>query len=159
MKKKFNFENKNLDLHIEKISVEKATKIDFNSDSFIQKAQTIFNELSIKVIDDENIIFDSEKNNYNDLNFNLCLKIIQNIESELCLNEKEALQYQNLCIDFLNDKHDKMPYELILAKDILNKNLTFNFSDYSKMEMKTYEKIQLGLIILRETSDNKINQE
>jgi hypothetical protein len=99
-------------------------------------------------------VFDAEKHDFKNLHFSVCNQVVKTIKSSLSLSETEAKSFANSCLDFIQNKNSKIPYELMLAYQINNKTLSYNLTEFSNLEMKSYEKIQIALKILNETSEN-----
>ena len=71
------------------------------------------------------------------------------------MNKEEIEIFSKECEEYLKSQTTelKMPYELLLARNILNGTISLNLSDFENMEIKKYEKIQLALSILQKQVD------
>jgi hypothetical protein len=139
---------------LDNLTVEKVSKIDCNSFDHFSEIELFFKILNIKIFYDDQIVFDAEKHDFKNLHFSVCNQVVKTIKSSLSLSETEAKSFANSCLDFIQNKNSKIPYELMLAYQINNKTLSYNLTEFSNLEMKSYEKIQIALKILNETSEN-----
>ena len=149
------------DLIYESISVKHAVEIDFKSygkngfSSFFEM-RNIIDFLKIQLFKNQELFYDSENPN-KILEFNLVKKIYDEIKNAFYLSEEELENFENDCVEFLKDESydKKMPYELLLAKNIFNGLLTINLSDFENMDIKKYEKIQIALSILKKQVESQ----
>ena len=72
------------------------------------------------------------------------------------MNKEEIEIFSKECGEYLKSQTTelKMPYELLLARNILNGTISLSLSDFENMEIKKYEKIQLALSILQKQVDD-----
>jgi hypothetical protein len=150
-------------LNYESINVEKAAQIDYKS--FTEKGYSSFFEMrnmldcvEFELLKDDKVFYSSNNPNQN-LEFNLVKKIYDAIHDSFSMNKEEIESFLAECKLFLENKNSdmKMPYELLLARNIYNGLLKMSLSDFENMEIKKYEKIQLALnLIEKKVEDTEI---
>ena len=143
-------------LFYEKISVKKAVDIDYNSYKdgvFLTNLywDNIFKTIHFVVYSKNEIIYDSLSNSTNNISFKLSNKIIEIIVEDLHLSESDTQIFKEKCILFKDGQATQMPYELLVAKNITSNNTSFSFNDIENMEIKSYEKIQIAISVLKES--------
>lgn len=134
----------------EVITVKLASKIDFNSydDDFssFKELRNIIKSVKFSIYKDEDCVFDSDSGKT--LDFKMSKEVYKAIKEELCLSEAEAIVFNNKCVHFLNTQSGPMPYELLLAQNLINKVFVFNSTDFESISMRQYEKIQIATTAL-----------
>lgn len=155
--------NKNYTLVFDDINVAQSTKIDENSyleNHYISLKEyaNILSTIKFTILDNNNILFDSSKNDPNKIDFKLGMAICNVINKYLNLSKSEANKFMKSCKNFLNTDSAKtqMPHELLIASQLINKQLVLNLSDLENMPMIKYEKIQIAIkeINLHDSTQN-----
>lgn len=133
-------------LKIDSKSYKQNTYLTFN------EIKTIFKYSDIKLFEDDVLIFDSKKDDFNNLDFNLVQKIYDEIKNEISLSQQETKQFLELCENYLNANTSEvnLPEELFIAKHIFSKNLSLTYTEMMNMETKKYEKILLALNLIKQ---------
>lgn len=154
-KLKITINDKIFDLIYEPINVEKAAELDYksyNKDGFSSffEMRNMVDCVQFKIFENDTIFYDSECPDKN-LEFNLVKTIYDAIRDSFCMNKEEIEIFSKECEEYLKSQTTelKMPYELLLARNILNGTINLSLSDFENMEIKKYEKIQLALSILQ----------
>ena len=111
---------------LDNLTVEKVSKIDCNLFDHFSEIELFFKILNIKIFYNDQIVFDAEKHDFKNLHFSVCNQVVKTIKSSLSLSETEAKSFANYCLDFIQNKNSKIPYELILAYQINNKTFHLN---------------------------------
>lgn len=144
----------------EEITVKKAAILDFESreiyyNSF-SECTAFFKNISLQILQDDVIIFDSRKHDSNNLDFNLMYQVYHLIKPYLCLSENEITEFKKVLEDYFSgEEKNRLPYEYIIAQNILNKSVVMSLNEFENMEIKKYEKIQLCIKkILENNSSN-----
>ncbi len=139
----------------EPISVAKAAELDHSS--FNEGGYSSFSEMrsmidcvNFKLMKNDEVVYSSESKN-DPISFNVVKNIYDALKNEFCMSEIEIDNFNRECEVFLNSENGdhKLPYELLLAKNIFNGEVQLSLSDFENMEIKKYEKIQLALGLLR----------
>jgi len=153
----FEYCSKEYECQYEKITLQHSLDIDFksyknNEFNSINEMDKIFSELSFKILYQNNIIFDSEKNNYSTLNFNIVKKIYTEIKKELNLSPEEVIKFLTSCNNFFDseNKTGALPKELLIAKKIYRKEIQLSYTEMMNMNTKEYEKIFLAVNMIQE---------
>lgn len=162
MKKPIQIKSDLYELRFPDITVEKAAEIDYGSYSRGQynsftEMQKLLCSIDFELYQNEVKIFDSRESDIEREDFQLCVQIYQAIKSELFLDKMEFANFSKECVDFLNnsDSKAKMPYELLLAHNVVNNNATMALSDIEKMNIKKYEKLITAISILQKHQEGK----
>jgi len=137
-------------LYFENITVNKASAIDYEARlvefNSLSECKAVFNNLRIVLKQNNQTIFDTEQNSYENLDFDIALKIYKNIKKELCLSDDEIQEFSDTLLRYFADKqHEKMPLELIIAQNIINKTTALSLAELENMNIKKYEKIQIAI--------------
>jgi|688.fasta_scaffold04187_7 hypothetical protein len=140
-------------VNYDEVTLEKASLIDYNSykeNSFssLKEVQNLFDILKITITQNEvPIKFD----NVNTLDFVLCMIIYNAIKTELFLSKQEFADFTKECVDFLSDATAKlkMPYELLLAIKLINKEIVLSINELNNLNVKNYEKIEIAKSIIK----------
>jgi hypothetical protein len=153
MNVKFKHNNKDYVIDFKTINVLEACKIDYNSyienkTSEILEWKHLLNNVYFKLYFNGEIVFDSEFNNPNKIEFTLLRKILNIIQEELEISNSELTYFVNDCTMFLKKETTKMPPELIIAQNIKNNRIQLSLTDIQNMSVKNYEKINLALELL-----------
>lgn len=156
MNKPFKVKSDICELRFPDITVEEASKIDYESyksnehNSFLEM-KALFSSIDFEIYYKNTKIYDSKDSDIEEQDFDFCVQVYNTIKSELYLNKEEFAKFSKECVDFLNnsDSKSKMPYELLLAHNILNNNATLTVSEIEKMNIKKYEKIITAISILQ----------
>jgi hypothetical protein len=125
--------------------------------SSIKELSNILKFLDFRIIKSGEIIFDSNESEYKNLNFRFASKIASIIKEDLNLSKNEKEEFEKTCLEFIEDNLKKMPYEMILAENIINNSLNFGIKDFEEMNIKTYEKIQIATNLLKKQVENTQN--
>jgi hypothetical protein len=139
----------------EQVSVAKAAEIDYQSysedgySSFLEM-KSMLSCINFKIIKNGELYYDSQ-NLTESLDFNLAKVIYDTLRKSAFLSEEDSTQFKDECELYLKDEstNRRMPYELLLAKNILNQDIKISLDDFENMDIKKYEKIQLALAVLR----------
>jgi hypothetical protein len=143
------------DLIYEPISVAKAAELDYhsfneNGYSSFSEMRSMLDSVNFKLIKNNEVVYNSETDALA-LPFNLARSAYNALKNEFCMSREEIENFNKECEIFLNSEevNQRMPYELLLAKNIFNGEMQLSLSDLETMEIKKYEKIQLALGLLR----------
>jgi hypothetical protein len=147
--------NHKYELIYEQVSVAKAAEIDYESysedgySSFLEM-KSMLSCINFKIIKDGELYYDSQ-NLTESLDFNLAKVIYDALRKSAFLSEEDSTQFKDECELYLKDEstNRRMPYELLLAKNIFNQDIKISLDDFENMDIKKYEKIQLALAVLR----------
>ncbi len=160
LSKFIDFNEKRYEIKYEIISVEKAAKLDYysynqeNYSSFFEM-RSMIDCIPFTIWHNNELIYDSLQNNKS-LDFLFVKTIYDELKKQFSLNEEEALNFINDCNNFFSENgKNKMPYELLLAKNIFEGSVKLNLSDFENMEIKKYEKIQIALSILKKQVESQ----
>lgn len=156
MNKPFKINENICELKFQDITVEQASKIDYESyktghyNSF-SEMKALFSLIDLEIYYKNEKIFDSKKNDIESQDFSLCVQIYNTIRPELFLGKEEFAQFSRDCVAFLSDQSSglRMPHELLLAHNILNNGATLSISEIERMNIKKYEKIITAISILQ----------
>ncbi len=143
----------NLFLRFSDITIADANQVDFDCEGeYFSEYRSILKNLKYKIIQNGNTIFDSDVDYYGLLDYNLAVEICDILRGYLHMTSLEIYNYENLCRKYLNDPQgSKMPIEMLIAQNILNKSAVMSTSELLNTEVKRYEKIQIALRILKWT--------
>lgn len=143
----------NLFLRFSDITIADANQVDFDCEGeHFSENRSILKNLKYKIIQNGNTIFDSDVDYYGLLDYNLAVEICDILRGYLHMTSLEIYNYENLCRKYLNDPQgSKMPIEMLIAQNILNKSAVMSTSELLNTEVKRYEKIQIALRILKWT--------
>jgi hypothetical protein len=158
----FYFNNKKYIIEFQEISIKQAAIIDYLSYSeeiysSILEWKNIFNNIPFTLIEDDKIIFNSVTDNYNQIDFYFAIKICEILGQYLNLNKTIAQEYEKQCAEFLKDSDhkNKIPYELLIASQLNQNNLTITLKEFEELNIITYEKILLSLKQLKAVEQQK----
>lgn len=161
------FTHEGIDYKIEFDAVCLSQSLKIDCDSFdgleflsLKEMQAIIKYVDFKIYRDEQLCFDSKKQNVANLHFNFTKKIYTILRSHLTLNPNEIKKFLTECNHFLKEKKPifGLPEELFIAQNIYHGNIQLSLCDMMSMETKKYEKIQLALDILSNAVDDNQNQ-
>lgn len=143
----------NLFLRFSDITIADANQVDFDCEGeYFSENRSILKNLKYKIIQSGNTIFDSSVDYYGLLDYNLAVEICDVLRGYLHMASSEIYNYENLCRKYLNNPQEsKMPIEMLIAQNILNKSVVMSASELLNTEVKRYEKIQIALRILKWT--------
>ncbi len=157
--KTFIFNEQKYELKFKPITVEKAAQMDFNSyneDNFSSffEMRSMIDCIDFSIWQNDEFFYDSSQNNKS-LDFLFVKAVYDELKRQFSLSKDESAIFLNDCNVFLTEEKstNKMPYELLLARNILNGTISLSLSDFENMEIKKYEKIQLALSILQKQVD------
>ena len=159
--KNIQYNNEILCVSYDEVTLEKACTIDYhsyrnNSFSTFGEIENLFNALNISITQNGQLIdFES----INNLDFVLCMRIHEELKDELYLSKNEFTQFTKECLDFLTDGSGKMkmPYELLLAIKIINKEIVLNINELNNLNIKVYEKIETAKSIIKKQVNSAEN--
>ena len=144
-------------LEHEPITVKLSSEIDFNSYdgefSSFKELKSIINNVKFSLYEDDKCIFKS--GNGDILDFRISNEVYKIIKKELCLTKQEAIDFSSLCEAFLTTQSGPMPYELLLAQNIINKMFSLSVVEFESMPMRKYEKIQIATSLILKQVEKK----
>ena len=159
--KNLQYNNQILCVSYDEVTLEKACIIDYhayknNSFSTFGEIENLFNTLNISITQNGQLI---DFKTINNLDFVLCMKIHAELKDELYLSKNEFTQFTKECLDFLTDGSGKMkmPYELLLAIKIINKEIVLNINELNNLNIKVYEKIETAKSIIKKQVNSAEN--
>jgi hypothetical protein len=142
-------------LEFDEISLKTSNAIDYEvmsvSNNSFSECAAVLGLVEFKLYLNGEIKFDSCVNDFNKLDFPLAFKIYDIIKPHLYLSQKEKNYFIELCKKYLSEpQSSRMPFEILIAHNILNKSISMNLQELENMEVKKYEKIQLAVQLLKE---------
>lgn len=153
----FKFQNENYTLEYDLINLSKACQIDYDSyykdDSFTNlEWKSILNNVNFTIHKNGILFFNSQNNNPDNLDFRLCKIVLEFIQNNLGMKEKDVSEFTKNCKLFIDKKTTKIPPELIIAENILLNRMFLTLQDIENMPVTKYEKINIALNLLNEKS-------
>ena len=158
------FNNKKYILRFDDISTFKSVTIDEKSyvnGSFntLKEMRELLLNINFTIECEDKVIFDSKVNEVDNIDFKFCDIIYKSIKPHLNLSQIEKDEFYEKCDNFLETKVGSMPYELLLANQMINNNLCLTLSEVENMNIKKFEKLQIAISkikmhVLDKTSEN-----